>query len=983
MDRKRYWAFLSYSHQDMQVCDWLHRALETFNVPRRLVGRECPVGAVPSRLFPIFRDRDELPGSAELGKNLTEALAQSRYLIVICSPAAARSRWVNEEIRAFKAMGGESRVLALIVDGEPNAADKPGSGLLECFPEALRYRVTDNGALGDERLEPIAADIRKGQETRAMALLRLVAGLLGLPFDELRQRDQERRRKSLALRVAALSTLTCLLAAGAFWAYRQDRMDRLEELGRQAMMQEQPVNAAVFLAETYRMGNDSSDVRIMLEQAMRSVDMLSAIHADDPDGILATTFSDDGTRVLATSKGGNISVWRSDNGHRLLRIAAANGENRKGVFLPGGREIALLYDDGRIEIIDGKLAKPTRRAQHAPGAAPRVWHVAPDARFVASDTAASAATVVHDLQQLTQARSITPACREHAWSDDTFHCLHPGDAGRDVLSSYSLAGDGGPQRLPTAAKVHRFAADPAGRRAALALASGEVSIIDLQTGKLLAQVQHPGGVELLKFSTDGQALATAGWAGSVLVWASASGKLLSNMAAHVGRVRDFHFLPDSKRLVTLGEDGALKIWSAQTGTVLSVAQASHGFLTATALSPNGRQLATFARADGFLNLASENLDPALKVWNLDETGPSASVGNGIAAAAAFLDESRSKVLFSGTARPSSLWDTGSGAKLSELPAYGGSGVVSFNPDGQAVATPLGVFDVATGRQQLAFDQHPKSPCCVAWSRDGKLVASSSEYRVRIWELAGKTLVRELQVEGSYPTADFSLDGSRIAVLSNQGATLYDVDTGGAVAVYRNPLGLAWGIEASPDGKRFRIGTSDAMIDIDAFSARELQRVSGGSVASSIGACRQRVSFLSRGDRSIVVSSLHSGLVTATLSAHDTALSTLDCDATLQFYLTGGRSGSAILWNANTSKPLMRFSAHLPQRLDVGFLPGTGQVLIAAARDGIATKWTFEEERRMPATVARRIACRVPLALDGYTLQPKAIDRAACLRERAW
>ena len=96
---KKYWAFLSYSHQDTKVCEWLHRSLESFHVPKRLIGRETRDGRIPARLFPVFRDRDELPGSSELGKNLTEALAQSRYLIVICSPAAARSRWVNEEDR--------------------------------------------------------------------------------------------------------------------------------------------------------------------------------------------------------------------------------------------------------------------------------------------------------------------------------------------------------------------------------------------------------------------------------------------------------------------------------------------------------------------------------------------------------------------------------------------------------------------------------------------------------------------------------------------------------------------------------------------------------------------------------------------------------------------------------------------------------------------------------------------------------------------
>jgi hypothetical protein len=123
----KYWAFLSYSHTDKKWGDWLHKALETYRVPRRLVGSESRDGKVPERVYPIFRDREELPVSADLGSNINEALGESRYLIVICSPRSAQSRWVGEEIKTFKKLGHEDRILALIVDGEPNASDgKPG-----------------------------------------------------------------------------------------------------------------------------------------------------------------------------------------------------------------------------------------------------------------------------------------------------------------------------------------------------------------------------------------------------------------------------------------------------------------------------------------------------------------------------------------------------------------------------------------------------------------------------------------------------------------------------------------------------------------------------------------------------------------------------------------------------------------------------------------------------------------------------------------
>ena len=59
-ETRSYFAFISYSHNDKLWADWLHKSLETYRVPSRLVGQTTDAGIVPKRLTPIFRDRDEL-----------------------------------------------------------------------------------------------------------------------------------------------------------------------------------------------------------------------------------------------------------------------------------------------------------------------------------------------------------------------------------------------------------------------------------------------------------------------------------------------------------------------------------------------------------------------------------------------------------------------------------------------------------------------------------------------------------------------------------------------------------------------------------------------------------------------------------------------------------------------------------------------------------------------------------------------------------
>jgi tetratricopeptide (TPR) repeat protein len=224
LDPARYRAFLSYSHRDSKWAAWLHKSLESYRPPKQVIGTVTARGPVPKRLAPIFRDREELASATDLGSLLTEALRQSACQIVICSPASARSKWVNEEILTFKRLGREDCIFALIVGGEPYASNDVAHADEECFPPALRYKLGPDGNLGTERTEPIAADARPGKDGRNNAKLKLIAGLLGVGFDALRQREQHRRQRQLfAIASGAIAgmVITSGLAAAALIARAQ------------------------------------------------------------------------------------------------------------------------------------------------------------------------------------------------------------------------------------------------------------------------------------------------------------------------------------------------------------------------------------------------------------------------------------------------------------------------------------------------------------------------------------------------------------------------------------------------------------------------------------------------------------------------------------------------------------------------------------------------------------------------------------------
>ncbi len=205
-------AFLSYSHRDTKWARWLHKALEGYRIEKDLVGRETPFGPVPKTLRPIFRDREDFSAGHSLTEQTLDALEASQFLLVLCSPHAAQSRYVSEEIRHFKSLGRTDRVITIIVDGEP------GDGERECFPPAVRFRLGPDNELTGEREEPIAADLRDVGDGKDLTLSKVVAGLLGVGLDEVvRRAERARRRRKRLLGSAAIAVIALIVGASAGW----------------------------------------------------------------------------------------------------------------------------------------------------------------------------------------------------------------------------------------------------------------------------------------------------------------------------------------------------------------------------------------------------------------------------------------------------------------------------------------------------------------------------------------------------------------------------------------------------------------------------------------------------------------------------------------------------------------------------------------------------------------------------------------------
>jgi tetratricopeptide (TPR) repeat protein len=318
-----YCAFISYNRADTAVAKWLLRRLETYRVPKRLVGTMGAHGVIGRRLGKVFRDRDELAAADDLGAVVRAGLADSDALIVICSPAAATSRWVNAEIEAFQKLGRAERIFAYVVAGSPGVAAGP-----DCpFPPALIARDA-----ADNIQEPMAADARPSGDRRHRAFRKLVAGLLGIGYDALARREAQRRQRTIT--TVAIASLTGMviaigLAAAAYIARNDatrrqaqaedimgfmlgDLRNKLTTVGRLDVMRAVDDKATAYFATLH--ARDISD-RALEDQARLLTDIGEERTQEGQQDAALSAFKEAYARSRA------LYDREPQNGHRLFDLA--------------------------------------------------------------------------------------------------------------------------------------------------------------------------------------------------------------------------------------------------------------------------------------------------------------------------------------------------------------------------------------------------------------------------------------------------------------------------------------------------------------------------------------------------------------------------------------------------------------------------------------------------------------------------------------
>ena len=198
-----YYAFISYSTADSKWAKWLQHKLSYYHIPNSI--EKSKIG-IPSKIRPIFIYEYDLSGN-QLHTAINQELEASKYLIVICSPNASNSKYVNWEVETFIQMGRSKYIIPFIVDGEVNSLDSTR----ECFPPNLLSILNS----GDNKNELRGINVMTNGKHHA--LVDIVATMLGVRRDVLWDRYKIRRLKQRIM--MAMATILVLLCGLFYWDY--------------------------------------------------------------------------------------------------------------------------------------------------------------------------------------------------------------------------------------------------------------------------------------------------------------------------------------------------------------------------------------------------------------------------------------------------------------------------------------------------------------------------------------------------------------------------------------------------------------------------------------------------------------------------------------------------------------------------------------------------------------------------------------------
>lgn len=811
-EHNEYYAFISYKSEDVEWAIWLQHELEHYHLPASFNGRTD----IRQELRPVFRDIDEL-AAGNLPEQIKRALENSQNLIVICSPQAAASPWVNKEVETFIDFGRTDRIFPFIVEGNSPK---------EFFPPALHTLPKYEERLGGDA----------SKQGRDMAFVKVVAGMLGLGFDSLwnryekekaeeeRKKREEKEKLQMAQSRFIAEKVIQLVNEGNLPLAKRLSIESLpddinypnrpyvaeaEKAIRYAIMNKKVVitahkttiSSAFFVDNGKRVVSASYDNTIKVWDISTQTSLAPLINGEiseyDIFGFVSASPSPDGLLIVTTSLTDAVQIWDINTGECIWRLKNESTYYRYATFSPSGGKIAVtslneiveiwsIKDRKRVLELKGHTEKVIFAAYNSDGSmivtasedkTIRIWDAhtgicysiltghtesinmvkySPDDKLIASASDDNTIRIwdPESGECIMVLHGHTNSVKTIAFDSDGTFLISTSIDGCARIWDLSHNGNCINCTIPIKDSYPTAASfSPLKKFILVAYDNGNLMILAKTDDSIRTLVGHTGEIVSSLFSADGRYIVSASWDKTVAIWDVFSGVLLHKLKGHSDDVLFAVFSPNGKQVASASRDNTVRIWDSGKGECLYVYYGHQDAVKCVCYSPDGRFL------------VSSSDDNSIRLWD-NWTGKCIRVINTSPnhASLVSIDHKGEKIISSMNNYDIKVWDLLSGEPIQPCEEDNDE-LIPFllTPDKKyIVGDTTGELMVKVWERKSEmcikmFMGHTKRVSSFAFNPQGdRVVSASSDLTIKIWEFPSlQTIIDE--TKDSYKNYPLSLE----------------------------------------------------------------------------------------------------------------------------------------------------------------------------------------------------------------------------------
>lgn len=678
-------AFISYSRHDEVFADKVERAFEGYKPPKEL--------NVPQRYLDIFRDKTDFKAGA-YHENLEKNLQESSKLIVICSPAARKSQYVDDEIRRFSKIRGASHIIPVLFSGIPNNEARPGQEEMMAFPKALCEAMEMPLAVNYLNFDLQRDKINKG--VFADGWFTILADIYEISRSEVEQREKRRLARARTRNYSILSGSVVVLSVLFIFALISRsqavaaRIDAENQRSRAEVQEKEATNQRDVAVEAKRQTQLALDRETVAkneaEERRKEAEKQTRIaEAERKEAVKQREIAERQTKIAEERRKQAVEQTRI----AISRQLAAESLN----LVNNQLDLSLLLSARAVELYQTVEAKGSLLASlgYSPYLSAFLYHhtssvaglaFSPDGKWLASG-GGNGQIFLWDLSAYKSVAEFKSSIADVSFSPDS-----------KILASAQ---------------------------------GNNVILWDLQSrnpnGRTLAGSTSP--IRSVQFSPDGK-IASGDQEGKIIIWDAVSGKKIGNpLAGHKAAVGALSFYPGDPRILASGDDDkTIVIWDLKEQKPLHPPLVGHtGQILNLAFSPHGPLLMSASGSDSFI--LGWDVETGKNLGPKEFGGPVLSL--------AFNPAVKSNLAVGGWDNRVVLLGT------PQLPALRGHNAavwsVAFSPDGKKIASGGQDGTVILWDISPTLVGHTQAVRSVAFSPDSNTLASAGEdKKILLWDV---------------------------------------------------------------------------------------------------------------------------------------------------------------------------------------------------------------------------------------------------------